>query len=74
MVVLAKEFDRLEVLYFENHDTSKVSYVDFLMENSHLLGKDLLENGDEVILIDEEESQEVQNNTNVTVVQRQRLW
>ena len=69
MVILAKEFDRLEVLYFENHDTSKVSYVDFLMENSHLLGKDLLENGEEVTLVEVKEEKR-----SVTVVERLKLW
>ena len=68
-VLIAKDQERLEVLYHENHDTTLVTYPEFLKENTHLLSKDLLESGDEVTVIER-----VREQGAVTVTQRATLW
>ncbi len=68
-VLIAKDLERLEVLYHENHDISLVTYMEFLKENTHLLSKDLLDAGDVVYTIERVKEQGV-----VTVTQRDTLW
>jgi len=51
-VLVAVDGDRLEVIYHENHDIQRVSYLEFLGANRGLLHKDLLDAGDRVNLIE----------------------
>jgi len=67
--VKAKELDRLEEIYYANHDTTLVTYIEFLKANTHLLYKDLLESGDEVNIIQKNITLK-----GVTVQKRATLW
>ena len=69
MIVLANNGDRLEELYHQNHDTTLVTYTEFLKVNTHLLSKDLLDNGDVVTLIEK-----VQKLGTITITKRETLW
>jgi len=68
-VVKAKDLDRLEEMYYANHDTTLVTYIEFLKANTHLLSKDLLESGDEVNIVPS-----VAGGKGVSVQRRVTLW
>lgn len=68
-ILVAKDGERLEELYHQNHNTKLVTYTEFLKVNIGLLSKDLLDAGDVVTIV---KKVQVSGITNIT--KRVTLW
>lgn len=68
-ILIAKDMDRLEEIYYQNHDTTLVTYIEFLKVNTYLLAKDLLNAGDSVNIVEK-----VQVSGTITITKRETLW
>jgi len=68
-ILVANDGDRLEEIYHQNHDTTLVTYMEFLKVNTPLLNKDLLDGGDVVTLVEKVKVPGV-----ITITKRETLW
>jgi len=67
--LIASDGDRLEEIYHRNHDTTLVTYTEFLKVNTPLLNKDLLDSGDVVTLVEKVKVPGI-----ITITKRETLW
>ncbi len=64
---VAKDLERLEEIFYRYHGVNDGRYLEFCEKNIHVIHKDLLDAGDQIHLLEKEQSGNVVKDTRVAL-------